>query len=204
MMKFSKIFSLGALLVASASIAHADTISGGINVGGADSFTSTSIIFNPTTGVVTAANGNLAAFIFSTVSLQGFSFGSANGVQIFKTTNALGDTLTFTDVTLAPAIVYTDQNGRPALTLAGTGTFTETGVGSTLGTFTPTLGAFTLTSSTSASGTSTITGFQLDGTSPIGTAVTPEPSSLILLGTGLTSAAGMLIRRRRIGSTLRS
>ena len=152
--------------LASASIASATQISGGINIGGTNSFNSTGITFSPTTDFVTGANGNLASFFGSTVSLTSFSFGSAPGVQIFKTTNSLGDMLGFTYVTLAPAILGTDQNSRPTLTLAGTGNFTETGVGTTLGTFTPTLGSFTLTSSTSASGTSTITGFQLVGTSP--------------------------------------
>lgn len=33
--------------------------------------------------------------------------------------------------------------------------------------------------------------------SPNTPAVTPEPSSLVLLGTGLVSAAGMILRRKR-------
>ena len=59
-------------------------------------------------------------------------------------------------------------------------------------------GSFTLTVnnvSINAGQTASLTGYIVSSAS---SAVTPEPSSLVLLGSGLMSAAGMIVRRRSI------
>jgi hypothetical protein len=71
------------------------------------------------------------------------------------------------------------------------------GVNSDLFTFDPTLllGTNTLTFVVEQTG---LASEGVDYTASISSSVVPEPSSLMLLGTGLLSAAGMLMRRRRL------
>ena len=80
------------------------------------------------------------------------------------------------------------QNGQiVAITATGTGMVPETG-------YSPTPGTFILQSSNSGT-----TSLDITGTA---TAVTPEPNSLVLMGTGLLAAAGMLFMRRRNADNL--
>lgn len=182
---FAKILCLGMFLAVLAPAAKADTISGSVSIAGQDTFTNTSITFTPTTGLVLAStiagvsSGNTAA-------LTSFAFASATGTQLFSIV-ANGLTTTFTISNL----LTTDYTAATATTAAninitGTGIFAQTGM-------TSSTGRFSLTSSTTG-----LTSFQLVGT----TVATPEPNSLMLLGTGLVSAAGMLVRRRRAGMTI--
>ena len=183
---FTKMLSVGAVLIGSAPFALAVPISGSIGVGGTDTFNSTSITFiNP--GVVLATSPSFSSFMGHLATLGSFNFNSsANGTTLFTTTNMAGDVLSFVITGISafgpnPAILV------PNIAVTGTGTFSDTAPG-----FTSTLGTFSLTSSTTG-----LTTFQLNGTATP-PPVVPEPSSLILLGTGLLSAAGTVLRKRRM------
>ena len=182
MKHFVKLLTLGAALVASVSIASAAPITGGLTISGSDTYTASSITFNPSTGFVVQSTGTMAvaAPAPSSASLTSFSFASSNGVVLFSVPAVGSPLLTFT---INGPLTTSSIDGSGTLTLKGSGTLVETGYDNTLG-------AFTLTSNSSG----TITGFQLVSS----VAATPEPSSLVMLGTGLVSAAGMLVRRRRI------
>lgn len=183
-MKFiSKLVCAAALFAAVLvpTAAKATPISGSIAIGGTDSFNSTAITFTPTTAYILASTIANVGTVPNTATLTGFSYTSAtsaNGVVLFTTTQS-GITTSFT-ITGLTTIGYT-ATPSPFLNLAGTGFFSQTGMDNTSG-------SFSLTSSTTG-----ITSFQLNGM----TTATPEPSSLMLLGTGLVSSAGMLMRRRR-------
>lgn len=185
----AKILCTGALLVATTPFARADSANQ-ISFAGGE-------IFNTTTGSVTFLDFNGAA---PGNAYTGFATGIfapfASGAATFSNFNYLSTAVPFTLITsvVSPTLsavfnvtnfTYDLING---LTVVGNGNYTLNNAGALT---TITNGAFTLTTQGAAGSSVTFS-----DTNTIN-AVTPEPNSLMLLGTGLVSAAGMLVRRRR-------
>lgn len=182
---------IAAAVLAIAPAAFATPITGTVSIAGNDTFNSSGITFNPSTGTIYEASGTMSSFAPVTIgtlmasytaNLTSFSFANADDTTVFKATNILGQSLSFTITDLLTDVIGSDANG-PTLSISGTGLFSETG-------YTNTNGMFSLTSSTAG-----ITGFQLVSTAAAPAAVTPEPSSLVLLGTGMLGVAGTLRKR---------
>ena len=195
MKRFTNILALGAVLAASSSVAFADSINGSIGVdasaGTTTTFSDTGITFSNSSGLPAGmVNSSTGSFdgvptpevpIGSAVTLQNLVFGTS-GTELLS-----GANFTFT---VASSVLATDVvvgGNIVAITATGTGMFTETGYSATPGTF-------ILQSSNSGT-----TSLDITGTA---TAVTPEPNSLVLMGTGLLAAAGMLFLRRRNADNL--
>jgi len=184
-----KVFAFGAMLAASSSLAYASPLSGTVTVdGGTGAITpatlsagTTSIAFGGSDEFTIGGTGS-----FTATSLQAV----LPGIEpvTFSTTFTIPNT---SGNTFAGEVLFTfNFNGSPevftvtSVTTAPNGSLIFYG---TLGS-NPGNASFVLTPDQSANGS-------FSGTLTV--TPTPEPSSLILLGTGLVGAAGLMFRKRR-------
>jgi len=185
MKNFANILALGAALLVAAPLAHADSIVANVNVAGGDVLTPTTIQFPAGEQLETSATVNGTNFGYNalpvTFTSSTLTYTPAGSFALPGVYIASFDGLSLYALTEAPS--YAPNS----VTLNGTGYFTEAGWDNTPVTFSLT--------TQSVTGPSTITSFSA---SSVTVASTPEPSSLLLLGTGLATAAGMLVCRRSI------
>lgn len=189
MKRLSKVLVFSAAFVVSTSLAYATPLGPGeINFVGNDEFSANSVTFEGAQHV-SSSTGSLSAFLAPEVALftNLTSFSNLPSTYFFQVNNGT-DTLDFYLTGASGTSGTTLLNGItvPELTLNGTGYFTESAD----------IGGAIIASSTSGAVSFTTAGNQVTtfyaSASP---AETPEPGSLILLGTGLLSAAGMARRK---------
>ncbi len=186
---------LGVLAAAVVPVAKADT-NNQISFIGGDTYNTTTGNVNftdingsaPGNSVVVGAYGIFAPFANAAVTFNNFNY--LTPTVPYDLINATASA-TLSAIFRVTSWTYLVDNSSscmtsPCLTVSGTGNYIISN-----GTTIPN-GLFTLTTQGGGNG-STVVSFSDTNT----IAATPEPNSLMLLGTGLVSTAGMLLRRRR-------
>ncbi len=207
-MRFTKLFLLGAALAVPSTSAFADTINASVNSAGPISFTNSAYKLGSAGVVITGSDNAIADLSGQAISFDNTMRSYSNG-----STYTIGTSATATSGSSVVLYSVADLNfylnaynatyevggtagsmcsaGFTCLTISGTGYFTE-------GTSTPTLGNFLITAQKATGSSALTTSFSASSNTVV--AATPEPSSLMLLGTGLFGAAGMVFRKRtRLG-----
>lgn len=201
MFKFVSALALVAAFAAPVA-SHADTISGFISANGTDSFTSSSITFDSAvvagqlsgTFASYLTDGNMISFLPGALPyINGGTNSAINGSVPLFTTTENGATFTY-NLTTYSASYIVGSSATPGCTagtcldVTGTGFFTA--MGAVNGTSSSASFLFT-TQYAPGMASPDITTFSAS------TSVTPEPSALMLFGTGAMGLAGIVRRKLR-------
>lgn len=179
------LFAMTALLTISTAVAKADSVSGTLNITGSDIYTQGGAVtlLNPA-NVAAGSTGSFSIFTAGTpfnVSPNGsFTVTQGGETASFVVTSVVSDT-----------VVPGPFPGSTDLAISGKGVFTLSGLINGTGS------ANYFLTSQSLAGVGQQTSFSASTITSPTIVPTPEPGSLILLGTGALSSAGMLLRRRR-------